>query len=208
MRQLHRAKAKNHAKVNKKSMSNPTHSPETWVEIFGDDLYRYALSRLRNKHDAEDVVQETLIAAYKNRDQFTGTGPFPAWLNGILKRKIIDHFRKSNRERTNVENSDADASDGGLEQFFDQGGHWQKTSQANSELRLNSLERSEFASVVSRCLDGLPAKQSRAFVLREMDQQDANLICRILRITESNLWVLLHRARLRMAECVKSHWEM
>jgi RNA polymerase sigma-70 factor (ECF subfamily) len=71
--------------------------PGEWVERYGDALYRYALARLRRPQEAEEAVQDTLLAALKGRGQFQGQSHPRTWLIGILKRKIADLFRRAAR---------------------------------------------------------------------------------------------------------------
>ncbi len=181
--------------------SKPTR-PEQWLDQYGDALFQYALSRLRNRDAAEEVVQETLVAAIKHQDQFSGKGSEGAWLMGIHKRKVIDHIRQSLREKpvTSLTN------DRSLDQFFDENGRWSEKLRKGGGKRLDAIESSELWTIFQICLDGLPQNQSRVFVLREIDEQKSPDICKDLGITSTNLWVLLHRARIRLAECVKARW--
>jgi len=174
-------------------------STSEWVDKYGDYLYRYALLRLRNKTVAEDVVQETFLAALQNVKQFSAQSSERTWLTGILKHKIIDHFRRSAREKP-LEDSATFESDeafihGGLKD-----GHWKQEhlpadwgNDPSSE-----IERKQFWEILERCLDRLPPKMAQAFVLREVEELSTGEICAILNITESNLWVMLHRARAQL----------
>jgi len=177
-------------------------NPAAWVDEFGDYLYRYAFSRLRNGEAAEEAVQETFVAALKHIEQYQARGSERAWLLGILKRKIIDLIRKRNRT---VSPSNDDASDPS-ENLFDLSGSWKEEIRSARYARLDALEREEFWRMVQACLETLPPRQADTFVLREMDDRTTEEICKELEITPSNLWVLLYRARLQLSRCIKNRW--
>lgn len=176
--------------------------PELWIERYGDELYRYAVSRLRSSEAAEEVVQETLVAAWKHADQFSGKGSERGWLMGILRRKLIDFIRQRNRTTS------LDDSQGGdpLDELFDQSGNWRPEWRATGVRPLDSLERVEFWRILESCLRGLPTRQADAFVLRELEEQSTDAICKALEVSSSNVWVLLHRARTRLSRCMNVRW--
>jgi len=178
--------------------------PTTWVDQYGDNLYLYALSRLRNPEAAEEVVQETLVAALRARDQYSGKGAEGAWLLGICKRKVVDYVRRRNRP---------DAGTGGdlgpdpSEAMFDAKGNWRYDPRVMKGRPENALEREEFWQAFRGCLQRLSQKQADVFTLRELEDMESDNICKELGISPSNLWVLLHRARLGLARCMKLHIE-
>lgn len=177
--------------------------PSQWVERYGDYLYRYALSRLHNREFAEETVQETFVAALRARDQFSGRGEERAWLLGILKRKIIDLVRQRARLQTGHSNElGTDPS----EALFDQKGSWREDPRLFGRSPAAALENREFWQTFHACLETLPEKQALAFSAREVDSQTSEEICKNLNISTSNLWVLLHRARLGLMRCIKSRW--
>jgi len=177
--------------------------PDAWVDTYGDYLFRYAVSRLRDGEAAEEAVQDAFVAALRHVDQFTGRGSERAWLLGILKRKIIDLIRTRNRMSSL---SDEDANDPS-EFLFDRQGSWQQNRSSAGSQPLDSLEREEFWRILRECLDTLSQRQADVFVLREMDDHKTEEICKELEITASNLWVLLYRARLQLSSCMKSRWQ-
>ena len=179
-----------------------TPDPASWVDLYGDYLYRYALSRLRDGDAAEEVVQETFVAALRHVKQYAGKGSERAWLLGILKRKVIDLIRARNRMASL---RDEDARDP-VDALFDRNGNWQQHVRPTMRTSLDSLEREEFWRILSRCLEGLPRRQADVFVLREMEEQSTEEICKELAISSSNLWVILHRARLQLSKCMKGRW--
>jgi RNA polymerase sigma-70 factor (ECF subfamily) len=186
------------AKANN-TMLNPT----AWVDQYGDYLFRYALSRLRDGDAAEEVVQETFVAALRHVDQYEAKGSERAWLLGILKRKIIDLIRARNRTTALSEEDASDPS----EALFDRSGSWHKHIRSAGYAPLDSLEREDFWRILRGCLEALPRRQADVFALREMDDQSTEEVCKELEITPSNLWVLLYRARLQLSHCMKRRWQ-
>ena len=167
-------------------------------------LLRYAILQLRDAELAEDVVQETLLAALEGRAQFSGKSSHKTWLTGILKHKIIDVMRRRSREQpltTTDEESEADA----IGAMFKQDGHWQQfpASWGNPE---KSLENKKFWAVFEMCSQAMPARTARAFMMREVLELSTDEICKELSITPTNLWVMLHRARLSLRECLEIKW--
>jgi len=183
--------------------NNKTLNPASWVDQYGDYLYRYAVSRLRDGEAAEEVVQETFVAALRHVEQYEAKGSERAWLLGILKRKIIDLVRARNRATSLADEDSNDPS----EALFDRKGSWQKRIRLAGYAPLDSLEREEFWRILRGCLETLPKRQADVFVLREMDDQTTDEICKELEITASNLWVILYRARLQLSNCMKTRWQ-
>jgi len=180
-----------------------------WVDDHGDFLYRYAVVRLRDDSIAEDVVQETLLAAIQSITSYSGKATERTWLTSILKHKIIDHFRKSVRE-VPIDESDTDIS--GLDKFFERDDEW--TGHWNNDLQPYdwnmspeaALQENEFFKVLQNCMSRLPARVAGVFALREMDGLDSSEICEALCLTASNFWVMMHRARMSLRRCMESNW--
>lgn len=186
-------------------MHDATESPETWLEAHGDALYRYALLRLRNEDHAEELVQETLLAALQARERFTGGSSVRTWLIGILKHKIIDLFRREARE---VPLDDAPDDDGYaelIEASFAADGHW-SLRPADWGDPQQDLENSQFWTILQYCLDRLPKRLARLFVLREVMEEGTEEICKDLAITPTNLWTMLYRARMGLRQCLDRNW--
>lgn len=186
-------------------MTDPRCRPEEWVDQHGDYLYRFALSRLRDEKTAEEVLQETFVAALQSLDRFEGRSSERTWLAGILKHKILDHFRRSSRE-TGLADRGEPADD--HPEWFDEDAHWKLDENSPAEWGDpdRALDQSRFWEAMGRCLGELPAKTARAFALREIDAEETELICKELAITPTNLWVMLHRARLHLRRCLELHW--
>ncbi len=176
--------------------------PDRWVDEYGDYLYRYAFSRLRDSTAAEEVVQETFLAGIRFQDRFTGEGAERAWLLGILKRKIVDYVRM--RNRYDRDGSYEDTNDPSA-QLFDQQGRW-KTDAFAARTPDDQVEAREIWEVLQGCLENIPKGQADVFVLSVMEEMETDQICEELGITATNLWVRLHRARLALARCVGSRW--
>jgi RNA polymerase sigma-70 factor (ECF subfamily) len=176
--------------------------PEQWVDRHGDRLYRYALLRVRRPDVAADLVQETFAEAWQARASFAGRSAEATWLTGILRHKVIDHLRRTRREVAGTEPPLAEADD----PFFTRRGFWRHyPGRWPGDPRIG-LERDEFWAAVRACLDGLPDTLADAFLLREMDDVDAGEICQLLGISPTNLWARLHRARLRLRDCLTRRW--
>mgnify|MGYP003575536531 FL=1 len=174
---------------------------QRWVEQHGDVLYRFAMARVRRSHVAEDLVQETFLAALQGTRHEQGAEAERRWMIGIMKHKIVDHFRREARE-PNVPNEvdkpmhDAD---------FLSDGHWRPEMAAIQpwpEKPDGLLEQRQFREVLATCLERLPPKAAQVFTLREMDDIDTEEICRLLRLTQTNLGVILHRARKQLRNCL------
>ena len=188
--------------------ANPP-DPEPWLERHGDYLYGYAMVRVRDAAVAEDLVQETLLAALQGFASFDGRSSERTWLIGILKHKLIDHFRRSSREPASSTVPD-DVFEH-TEYFRDSGewlGHWKPTEAPVewTNTPATDLERSEFWAVLETCLAPLPRRIASAFTLREVDGMTTDEICDVLGITTNNLWVMLHRARAHLRGCIERKW--
>ena len=177
--------------------------PAQWLQEHGDYLFRYALSRTRDRDRAEEIVQETFVSAIRALGQYSGKGSERAWLLAILKRKIIDLFRRRSRLSV-VSLSDGDNSL--IDSLFDRTGHWKVDPRFLGSSPSEQLERDEFWAAVRDCIAKLPQRQADVFVMRELDGTESESICKELDISSPNLWVLLHRARLQLARCLQGRW--
>jgi RNA polymerase sigma-70 factor (ECF subfamily) len=175
--------------------------PTVWLDRFGDLLYRYARSRVHRDEAAEDLVQETLLAALEARNRGQELVSEQAWLMGILRHKIIDHFRRARQVDTGPDEVSFRAP-----HFFQTDGHWKSRPQRWPADPHSAMENREFWEVFERCRSQLPGGLSAAFVLRELEQMETQDTCRVLGISQSNLFVRLHRARLLLRACLERHW--
>ncbi len=186
----------------------PLSDPERWVAEHGDALYGYALVRLRDPAKAEDAVQETFLAALK-AGNFAGRSAERSWLTGILKNKIFDYYRKASRETvfTDLDFYADEESDRFVPDGTGKGGWIHELGP--SEWPANpgaSLDNEVFWKAFHECAGKLPPKVSAVFCLREMDGVESREICEQLKISESNLWVMLHRARMALRRCLEINW--
>ena len=180
-------------------------SPHDWLTEHGDYLYRFALVRLRDPHLAEDVVQETLLAAMQNQS-YAGKSAPRTWLTGILKHKIIDSMRKQIREQPMEDLAEDLPDEPGMDEFFaEDNRHWSDKPQPWSTPQ-NELEQKQFLIILQTCMDRLPAKLSVLFMMREVQENDNDEICKELGITATNAWVMLYRARMSLRKCLELHW--
>jgi RNA polymerase sigma-70 factor (ECF subfamily) len=181
-------------------MSNP--NVHNWLNEHGDYLYRFALARLRDPHLAEDVVQETFLAAIKSPSFAEQSAP-RTWLTGILKHKIIDVMRKNVRE---IAASDLiDDEDANVDDFFDDAGKW-TDKPLKWDIPENALEQKQFLGILQTCMEKLPAKSAQIFMLRDVQETDNEEICKELNISPTNAWVMLYRARLGLRKCLEINW--
>ena len=179
-------------------------NPEKWVALHGDYLYNYAYSRVHSKDLAEDLVQDTFVAGLKGVKSFQGKSTEITWLISILKRKVIDHYRKMS-SRKEIPSSEF------VMPFQKDGvnkGSWildRIPQQIPGELD-DPINRSEFREIIEICLTHLPDKWRAVFVLKVIQEINTDEVCKELGCTPSNLWVMLHRARLKLRECIEIKW--
>lgn len=186
-------------------MATPgTSDPGTWVDRHGDVLMRYAMLRIRDPHLSEDLVQETFLAALNARDKFKGASSERTWLVGILKHKIADYYRKKGREIP-VGEGDSSQPDGEMT-FFNQDGMWKDGPEEWGGDPADLFRKKEFLAQVTKCVDGLNPRLAHAFTLRDIEGKESKEICKVLGVSETNLWVILHRARMLMRRCLEIHW--
>ena len=177
--------------------------PESWLDRHGDALYAYALLRVQQPALAEDLVQDTLLAAFAGRANFTGAAQERTWLVGILKHKIIDHLRKAGREETFDPNPD---DEGAFMAKFDHTEHWIEAPKHWHDPAFIA-ENGELRDALRNCIGRLPERQRRLLVLRDVDGYDTDELLAMLEIsTPGNLWVTLSRARERVRECLDTTW--
>lgn len=182
-----------------------SNDPERWVDEHGDVLYRYALARVRRPEVAQDLVQDTLLAAMRARDRFAGQSSVRSWLCGILKHKLCDYYRKLGRETpfTDLEF----LADECAEKFVPEGFWVHMTGPKEWRPEPDAvMHRTDFWQTMRECLGKLPERVATVFMMREMDDVASKEICAILSISENNLWVMLHRARMALRECLATNW--
>ena len=185
------------------STADPNLNPETWVDQYGDYLYRFALARIKDPVAAEDLVQDTLLAALRGRNNFKGRSTFQTWLAAILKHKIVDYIRKKNREQAI---DDIDTVTETVDGFYHVDGSW-KIRPGKWDLNpLKIYEQREFLDMFFKCLAKLPDRLAKVFMLREMEGLSTEEICNTMQISAANSWVMLYRARVHLRRCLELSW--
>lgn len=192
-------------------LNYPPLNPDKWIDLYADILFSYAIMRVNKRETAEDLVQETFLAAYKAKDSFLQEASEKTWLIAILKRKIIDYYRKkSTQNELNV--FDRNTNDNFINHFFEtesrNEGHWADTASPTlwSKTFETEVEAGEFNNILKNCLSKLPEKYRAVFVLKNMEDLDSEEICKELNITASNYWTLMHRAKLQLRECLEKNY--
>lgn len=180
---------------------------DAFLQDLRKQMLRFTVAQLSDSHLADDVVQEALMGALKGTQSFRGQAAIKTWVFAILKNKIADALRQKHRhEQARVLLQE----DEELEDFsdaFKPNGHWQLEARpASWGNPQDSLDQAQFWTVFEYCLDHLPNQQGRAFMMREFVELSTQEICQELGITLTNLNVLLHRARMRLRECLNMKW--
>jgi RNA polymerase sigma-70 factor (ECF subfamily) len=173
-----------------------------WVEAHGDYLFNFAVGQLRSHDVAEDIVQETFLAAVKASKTFSGQSSERTWLTGILRHKIYDHLRKSCRERA-VRHDPAATGDA---ESWDEAAVWLHEIAAESKSPSHRIELEEFRENLELALGKLPSRIAQVFQLYAVEERPNREVCAQLNISESNLWVMLHRARKQLREQLGGWW--
>ncbi|SHH25983.1 sigma-70 family RNA polymerase sigma factor [Winogradskyella jejuensis] len=183
-------------------MAEHTINPNNWIKLYSDYLFNYTITRVSEREIAQDLVQETFLAGLKSMANFKGEASERTWLIAILKRKIIDHYRKINSNKGKAEvrmayNSDAETEGDWLEERV--ADPFDKTAE-------DTIENTELGVAIHNCLGKLPEKQAKVFKMKTLLNYETEAICNELDITASNLWVIIHRARTAMASCMEENW--
>jgi RNA polymerase sigma-70 factor (ECF subfamily) len=187
--------------------SGATH-PERWLEEHGDELFGFAVARVRDRSTAQDLVQETFLAALRASRNFSGRSTERAWLFGILRHKLADHYRSNSREAAFAEPESTWPDE---DQFFHASGPrkdaWIKSFAPQPWAAPDeTLVSKEFQAVFHSCLSKLPDKVAQVFLLREVDGLSSEQICKDLNVSPNNFWVMSHRARLALRRCLELNW--
>ena len=177
--------------------------PVTWLEQYGDALFRFARARVQDTFTAEDLLQETLLAAYRSRSSFSHQSTVKTWLIGILKHKIADYYRKTQPEHLD-ENLDEFA--GGLANLFDQKEKWKIKPGSWGGDPKNVYERQEIMAAIQACLEDMPRKMSMAYTLRELEGVTTTEICTLFQVSQNNCNVIFYRARMLLRRCLEVNW--
>jgi RNA polymerase sigma-70 factor (ECF subfamily) len=180
---------------------------ESWLTAHGDDVWRFALSRTRSRESAEEIVQETMLAALEGRAAFEGRSSVKSWLLGIAAHKIVDWKRRALRDRRIAgrhELADAEAACND-EDLFTPRGTWRKAPAAwgLAPDALGESERSSLLAALDACLEKLPPSLAEPVWLRDLLGVPPDEVCASLGISAANLWMRVHRARAALRRCVE-----
>jgi RNA polymerase sigma-70 factor, ECF subfamily len=166
---------------------------------------RIAQLQLRDHALAEDIVQETLVAAIAGRKDFSGRSSVKTWLTGILKHKIVDAIRQKQRQPIVMATFEAETDLDEFDPMFRDNGAWEARPSDWGDPE-NALSRRQFMAILDQCLERLPPNTARVFLMREVMGLETDEICKELAITANNLWVILYRARMALRQCLEQHW--
>jgi len=181
----------------------------TFIADLRKQMLKFATLQLGDRHQAEDAVQEALVGALKNADSFGGHAALKTWVLAILKNKIADVLRRNQRlvDASRLLRDEEEEED--FTSLFDRKGFWQPDERpiawGDPE---ESFHQQQFWQVFETCLEKLPPQQARVFMMREVVELEKEEICKAADITTGNLFVILHRARLRLRECLENNWFM
>jgi len=184
------------------SQKKHTLNPNKWVSLHADYLYNYTIGRVNNHDLAKDLVQETFFAGLKAMANFQGLASERTWLISILKRKIIDYYRKINSAKGKAEVKMNFYSDGERE------GEWIEERVPSNWMNDTDkdIENEELNVALEKCINNLPEKYAMVFRMKTIMEFDTEDICKELEITSSNLWVIIHRARTQLRKCMEDNW--
>lgn len=176
--------------------------PNQWVQLYSDYLFNYTITRVSDREIAKDLVSETFLAGLKSMKNFKGEASERTWLISILKRKIIDYYRRINSNKGKAEVRMSYTGDSEVE------GDWleERIADPYDKTAEDTLQNSELGDAIRNCLDKLPSKQAEVFKMKTILGYDTEVICNEMDITASNLWVIIHRARNAMANCLEKNW--
>lgn len=178
-------------------------SPQEWVERYGDMLFQYTLARVNDRELAEDLVQDCFLSALKARGKFREESTEKTWLFAILKNKIIDHYRRRARK---IETEGSTYPDEDLDFFTEEGGWQRDRMPAAWDADRVDIENKELGMLLHHCKNGLKNLVREVYILKYLEDMAPAEICKVLNISSSNYWILLHRARLQMRECIEKKW--
>ena len=177
-------------------------NPDKWIDLHADYLFNYTIVRVNKTEIAKDIVQETFLAALKAMKNFEGKASERTWLIAILKRKIIDYYRKINSNKGKAEVRMNFYNDGESE------GEWieERVPQTWGSDADKGIETEELGAALTKCIDKLPEKYAMVFKMKTIQDFETEEICKELDITASNLWVIIHRARTQLRKCMEDNW--
>lgn len=195
--------------MNKANNPSPAKTVELWVNQYADAMYSWALYKTSNIESAEDLVQDAFLTAYQQFEKFRGDSNPKTWLMSILNHKISAYYRKLYQRQSHSHQSDtSDSGSGIFTTMFDEYGNWKSDTKPTAWVDNDDslLDDKDFNAVLSRCLKSLPERSRTVILLKFIEQQKSEMICQELNISVTNLWQLLHRAKLMLRKCIDIKW--
>ena len=173
-------------------------SVEVWLADHGDALFAYAVKRVRDRASAEDLVQETLLAAMNPSQPFEGRSQVRTWLFGILRHKVLDFWRARERATVSLDEELREHVDG----MYSPNGHWRREHAPHAWKR-HGADSAELVEILRACLEKLPPRAAEAFLLRERHGVSVEQLSQEFGTNPTNVWQILSRARAALRECVE-----
>lgn len=182
-------------------MSTNSINPNKWVDRYSDYLFNFTIVRVNDRELAHDLISETFLAGLKSMKNFKGEATERTWLISILKRKIIDHYRKSNSRKGRAEVKIQYKDDSNEGEWLEENAPdmFDKTAE-------DIMENEELGTAILACMELLTEKQAKIFKMKTIDGFETEAICNEFNITPSNLWVIIHRARTTLSQCLEKNW--
>lgn len=172
-----------------------------WVELYTSDLYLWAFHKTSDLELAKDLVQDTFLAAAEKIGTFKSESSPKTWLISILNHKIVDHYRKKSNQPISFDIQP-------LTNYFDENGAWkaEKRPKEWNDIEKNLLDDNDFQEILKKCLEALPEKWNICVKLKYLSEKSSEEICQELDIAPTNLWQIIHRAKIQLRECVENSW--
>lgn len=174
-----------------------------WVRLYTRELFVWTLQRVSDHQLAEDLVQDTFLAASENLHSFHRNSQPKTWLIGILKNKIADYYRRMLRSGIEQPLSGADPAG-----YFVENGHWIRDARPHHwEQEPDQLTNDPaFNRIFDDCIDHLPTAMRACIRLKFLDEKKGEEICQELGISDTNYWQLIRRAKLQLRACLETNW--
>lgn len=183
-------------------------NPHKWTELYADGLFGYAYSKTGDNNLSEDLVQETFLAGLNAQKNFKGQCSEKTWLYAILKFKIADYYRKASTkyEVTNLSFQEDEGSH--IDAFFTEDGNWKENASPKKwqAPEMSAIENKELAIALNFCIDKLPENHKQLILLKLVEEEETEVVCKELNITPTNYWVIIHRAKLQLRACLEKNW--
>lgn len=183
-------------------------NPNNWIKTYSDELFGYAMSKTSNTELAEDLVQETFLAGLKSLENFKGQSSERTWLFSILKFKIADHYRKASTKYEISNSKFSNDDDSYVDNYFTEDGDW-KENAVPKDWGIDysgSIENKELGKALNGCIEKLPYNQKQLVLLKLVEEEETEIVCKELNITATNYWVIIHRAKLQLRACLEKNW--